>query len=466
MSRTIKIDPITRIEGHARVEVEIDDNDNVTGALFRILDFRGFETFLQGMQVEMMPTVTSRVCGTCPHSHHLASAHTLDKVFSVQPPRAAVLLRTALNLGSILHSHGVHFFALAGPDLLLGLDAPPAERNILGLLKAAPDVAKKALRIRTIGQKITETIGGRGTHPVSCVAGGLATPLGTERCEMLKSLVSEAVPLGVELVNVAKEVLNTKRDLVTSLTEPTHYLGTVNNGALDLMHGALRMRKSDASCDYEFAEDDWRSHLQEEALETSYAKRVVFLADTESFGFRVGPLARLNVCDAIDTPLAQAELEAFRAIAGHPCHQTVMYHYARLVELLYAAEKLQQIIADPEIVSDNVRTSITSTPQSATGHIEAPRGTLIHDYDVDKNGIVTCANLIVATQQNIDAINATVALSAKTYLDKPDDMLLNGIEFGIRCYDPCLSCATHRLGEMKLDVIVSKGGKIQRRARR
>lgn len=466
MARTITIDPITRIEGHARVEVELDDGNNVTGAIFKVMDFRGFETFLQGMQVEMMPTVTPRICGTCPQTHHLAAARAVDKVFQVTPPRAAKLLRDALNLGGILHSHAVHFFALAGPDLILGLDAPPAERNIVGLLKAAPAVVKKALRLRTVGQMVTETIGGRGTHPVACVPGGLAAPLSDTRRVQLAALAEEAVPLCSELVEVAKQALKSKMDLVTSLPEPTAYMGTIEHGNLGLNEGILRLRSADGGHDFEFPDDDWRKYLTEEATPTAYAKRVLCKADTGQTSYRVGPLARLNVADHIETPLANAELKQFRELGGFPCHHTVMYHYARLVEMLYAAEKLSEIVQDPESSSENVRTQITNTPKNATAHVEAPRGTLIHDYEVDQNGIVTRANLIVATQQNMDAINNTVALSAKNYLDQPDELLLNGIEFGIRCYDPCLSCATHRVGEMKLDVTIRRNGDTVRQVRR
>jgi len=376
-----------------------------------------------------------------------------------------LLLRQALNFGSFLHSHGIHFFALAGPDLLLGLDSDPAQRNIIGLLQAAPDVAKKALRLRTIGQRVTEIIGGRGTHPVSCVAGGIAGPLTKERHETLKKLVDEAVPLGVELYKIAKEAVLKQMDLVQSLPLEYNYMGTVNDGALDLYHGDLRLQLADGRA-FDFSEDDWASQMFERAVSTSYAKHVYCRASGDPVLYRVGPLARLNVCDRIETPAANAELEEFRKLGGSPCHQTVMYHFARLIEILYAAEKLAQIIKDDEILSPNVRTMPSGALKSAAAHVEAPRGVLIHDYEVDGDGIVTRANLIVATQQNIASINEVVALSAQRYLDQSDELLLNGIEFGIRCYDPCLSCATHRLGEMKLDVVVRRNGEVVRRARR
>jgi F420-non-reducing hydrogenase large subunit len=226
------------------------------------------------------------------------------------------------------------------------------------------------------------------------------------------------------------------------------------------------LRSPDGGTDLDFSEDAWREHLFEEAVPTSYAKYVYCHTPDGPVPYRVGPLARLNVCDYIDTPAAQAELEAFRAAAGHPCHQTVMFHHARLIELLHALEKLAEVVEDDEIRSDNVKATITKTPQNAAAHVEAQRGVLIHDYEVDGEGIVTKANMIIATQQNASAIDATIAQCAERYIDQPDEVLLNGIEFGIRCYDPCLSCATHRIGEMKLEVVLRRDGEVIREARR
>ena len=346
------------------------------------------------------------------------------------------------------------------------MDAPAADRNIVALLRSVPELAKGALRLRSIGQKVTEVIGGRGTHPVASVVGGLAAPLSADRHETLVKLAEEALPLACLLVETAGDALRSKSDLLHSLPLTTCYLGTVKGGDLDLYDGMLRLKTTDGA-DVEFSEDDWVSRLCEEVNETSYAKYVSCSNSRgEAVHFRVGALARLNCCDRIGTPLAQAELERFRALGGNPCHQTVMYHYARLVELLHAVEALIEIARDDEIRSDNVRTPATGTPRNATAHVEAPRGVLIHDYEVDTNGIVTKANLLVATQQNTAAIDETIRMSAARYLDQGDEALLNGIEFGIRCYDPCLSCATHRLGDMKLDVTVRQRGAVVRRVRR
>jgi F420-non-reducing hydrogenase large subunit len=369
-------------------------------------------------------------------------------------------------MGSILHSHGIHFFVLSAPDFLMGPDVSPAERNIVGLLTRMPDVARKALALRSVGQRVTEVIGGRGTHPVSCVVGGIAAPLSTERHASLKKLAQEGRALAIELVEISRKALVERRELMEALPLKTYYLGTVKDGALDLYDGKLRLRSPEGE-DLEFDENDWMQYLHEETLPSSYAKAVFCKnGKGEEVPFRVGALARLNCADRIDTPLAQEELERFREQFGKICHQTVLYHYARLIEILHAAEKLGQIAEDPEILSTDVRSAQTHGPRSATAHVEAPRGVLIHDYQVDEKGIVTRANLIVATQQNIHAINETIGLSVARLINEPDEALLNGIEFGIRCYDPCLSCATHRVGEMQLHVTIRRGGEIVRSVRR
>lgn len=334
------------------------------------------------------------------------------------------------------------------------------------LLREHPDVARKALELRSVGARVTEVVGGRGTHPVASVAGGLASPLSKSRHGLLVNLSAQALALATDLVETSRSALLSHRDLLFSLPLETHYLGTVKDGALDLYDGDLRLRAPDGSA-FDFSEDDWARYLVEEATPGSYGKQVSFRkADGTLVPFRVGALARLNCADRIPTARAQAELERFREVGGFPCHQTVLYHWARLVELLYAAERLADLVADPEIVSDDVRALGRGTPRGASAHVEAPRGVLVHQYDVDGKGIVTRANLLVATQQNLGPIGRTISQSVEKYLDGSDEALLNGIEFGIRCYDPCLSCATHRLGDMKLAVTVRQGGVVVREARR
>lgn len=467
MSRTIEIDPVTRIEGHAKVRVEIGDDNTVNAAYFHILEFRGFERFVQGMQVEMMPTITTRICGTCPHAHHLVAAKAVDRVFSVTPPRPAVLLRELLNCASYIHSHAVHFFALAGPDLLLGIDSPAEKRNLMGLLEAAPDLAGKALRLRSLGQRIAETVGGRGTHPVAAVAGGMAVALSPEKRETLKKQAAEALELAKVAVQEGKKALVSNKELLSILPLATHNLGTVREGSLDLYDGMIRARRPDGSVALDFAAEDYRSYMFEEAVPYAYSKQVFFKDPSgKPAAYRVGPLARLNCAESISTPLAAAELVQFKEKVGNPCNFTVMNHYARLIELLYCAEKAVELLDDDDIVSPDVKVKTTATPKSAVAHIEAPRGVLIHDYDVDENGIMRGANLIVATQHNVSSINASIKAAAQLFIDKPDNHLLNGIEFAIRCYDPCLSCSTHQVGQMPIEVTVSKNGDVLRTVRR
>jgi F420-non-reducing hydrogenase large subunit len=467
MSRTIDIDPVTRIEGHAKVHIEVNDENQVDAAFFHIMEFRGFERFIEGMQIELMPTLTTRICGTCPHAHHLVAAKAVDAAFNVTPPRPAILLRELLNAGSYIHSHGVHFFALAGPDLLLGIDAPAAKRNLIGLLEAAPELAGKALRLRSLGQKIAETIGGRGTHPVTAVAGGMAVALSAEKRATLQKHAAEALELAKVAVQEGKKALVAKKELLSILPLATHNLGTVREGSLDLYDGVLRARRPDKSVAAEFASTEYATYLFEKATRHSYSKQVFFKdPNGKPAAYRVGPLARLNCADGVSTPLASAELQQFKEKVGDPCNFTVMNHYARLIELLYCAERCVELLNDDEIVSPNVKTKVTSSPKPAIAHIEAPRGVLIHDYDVDENGIMKGANLIVATQHNVSSINATIKAAAQHFMDQPDEVLLNGIEFAVRCYDPCLSCATHQVGRMPLDVTITRDGDVVRRVKR
>jgi F420-non-reducing hydrogenase large subunit len=467
MSRTITVNPVTRIEGHAKVHIDLDDAGKATAAYLHVLEFRGFECFLQGMQVELMPTITSRICGTCPHAHHLVSAKCLDKVFSAPPPRSAVLLRELLNAGSMIHSHAIHFFALAGPDLFLGLGEPRARRNLVTLLDAAPDLARKALRLRSIGQRIAEIVGGRGTHPVTAVAGGMAAGLSADARQTLKDLTAESLELAKVAVEEGKRALN-KSDTIFKMLPPLPVsdMGTVKNGVLDLYDGSLRVKSPEGGLEREFEADAYASHMVEQALPYSYGKQVLLKASPQPLVYRVGPLARINCADSIDTPLANAELEAFRKTWGRPCHQVVLGHYARLIELLHCAEKAAMLASDDAVGSSELQTKPSTTPRSAVAHIEAPRGVLIHDYRVDSNGIIESANFLVATQHNVASINTSIKAAADGFVGQSDDALLDGVEFAIRCYDPCLSCSTHKIGQMPLDLTISRVGQVIRSVKR
>jgi F420-non-reducing hydrogenase large subunit len=461
MGNVITINPVTRIEGHAKVTVELGDDGKVTAALLHVLEFRGFERFVQGMHVEKMPTVTSRICGTCPHAHHLAASKAVDVVFGLEIPRAARLLRELLNAGSMLHSHAIHFFGLAGPDLFMGLDAPAEKRNLIALLSVAPDLGKQALRLRSIGQRIAEEVGGRGTHPVTCVAGGMASGITAESRKLLSSMAEEAVTLTETVVAASRDALAKNDDLLRAFHQPVYDLGTVKDGALNCYDGVIRVRDPEGKTQREFKSSEYRDVMIEEALPHSYAKQVLLRDGNRPY--RVGPLARLNCADTIDTPLANAEWQLFRERWGTPCHFTAAQHHARLVELLHHAEKAVQILKDDEIMSANLRVVAKGTPRHGIAHVEAPRGILIHDFEVDSNANVTAANLLVATQHNIAVINDTVKLAADKFLSASDSMLTNGVEFAIRCWDPCLSCSTHAVGQMPLELVICHQGTTLRR---
>jgi F420-non-reducing hydrogenase large subunit len=467
MSRTLTIDPVTRIEGHAKVHIEIGDDGKVGAATLHVLEFRGFERFVQGMQAELMPTITTRICGTCPHAHHLVAAKCLDAMFSAPPPPAALLLRQLLNCGSMIHSHAIHFFALAGPDIFLGESSPVGKRNLIGLLEAAPELAKKALRLRSIGQMLVEIVGGRGTHPVTAVAGGMSFALTKESHATLKGLAAEGLELAKVVLEAGKKALQKDPALLARLPLATNDMGTLQGNALDLYDGKLRVRRPDGSVALDFVAADYAQHLVEEALPYSYGKQVLLKdAAGATQPYRVGPLARLNCAEVTGTPLGDAALAEWKAACGNPSKLVVAGHWARLVELLHCAEKAVAMLADPAILSPEVRTAPGAIQRHVVAHVEAPRGVLIHDYKVDSNAIIEAANFIVATQHNIASINTTIKDAATRLLDKKDSELLDGVEFAIRCYDPCLSCSTHRVGQMPLEVNLHQGGRTLRIARR
>ncbi len=470
MGKTIAIDPVTRIEGHARVRLDMGDDGSVAEARLIVNELRGFERILVGMEADRMPLVTARICGVCPSAHHLASVKALEAALGVAPPPAAVLLRELLYMGHYIHSHALSLFVLAGPDLVFGIDGDPGTRNIVGVVKAAPEVAKKALALRSLGQKINELVGGRGIHPVTAVVGGTTFDPAPDRLRALRKMADESLSLAQELAKVVKDLL-AKRiaanpAILKTLEQPTFYMGTVKDGKTDFYDGRIRLVDGSGAIAAEFAAADYEKHVFEKALDWSYMKPVYACSGGQDQVYRVGALARVNCADGMATPLAQAELDEFRKAYGRPCHLAVPHIHARLVELLYACERARAIAADPAITGDR-RVPVTFRAGRGIGHVEAPRGTLYHDYEVDEKGIVRGANLIVATQQNYAAINASIRQAAEAFVaGKGDAGLLNAVEFAIRCYDPCLSCATHALGRMPLEIEVRRDGKTLRRVGR
>lgn len=467
MGQTIRIDPVTRIEGHARILLELGESGKVDEAYFCVNELRGFERILVGMEASAMPQITARICGVCPTAHHLAAAKALDNAAGVEIPDAARLLREFMYMGHVIHSHALSLFVLAGPDLVFGLGGDTESQNIVGLVDKEPDLAKKGLRLRSLGQKINETIGGRGIHPVTAVAGGISFTLSDGQFAKLKELTSEAVQLVNELQNRLRDLLTKFLDdnpkLLTELNQPSWYMGTVNGGMLNLYDGNLRLMDESGTIQREVDVTGYRDVLAERAVANSYAKEVYLDLDGTEHLYRVSTLARLNVAEALETPLAHKEFELFRQRFGRPCHNAVLQMYAKMIELVYAVEKANLLINNPLIRGEN-RVRADFRGGRGIGHVEAPRGTLIHDYEIDDEGIVRSANMIIATQQNTAAINRSLKEGANTLMSgESDEKLLNSLEFIVRCYDPCLACSTHALGRMELDVEIRRGGATVRR---
>jgi F420-non-reducing hydrogenase large subunit len=471
MGKTIVIQPVTRIEGHAKVTIQLDDRGNVEDARVNVIELRGFEQFCIGKPVEEMPRITTRICGVCPWSHHLASAKATDAVFGVEIPSAAKKLRELCNSIAYMEEHILQFYFLSGADFVLGPDADYSVRNVIGIASANPELARRVVRVRHMCAKMLEIIAGKAIHPAAAVPGGFSKPLLPEERDQVKEMAEECLELAKFTMKFAKEEIFPKYlDVVKTLgVLTTGFLGTVtDDGALDLYDGRLRLMASDGSYE-EFAYDEYTDYIAEHVepwtyLKFPYAKKwgTFELEFDNPTIYRVNTLARINVCDKIPTPLAQAELEEFREKFGRPAQLTLLYHWARLIELLYNAELVMQLLDDPEITSTDIRKKVEPRAARGIGCVEAPRGTLIHDYETDEQGMLTNVNLIVATCQNNAAINLSVKQAATTLIKegKYDQGILDRVEMAIRAYDPCLSCATHRLDgkiSVKLDIVDKEG---------
>ncbi len=467
MAKTIKIDPVTRIEGHARILLDCDDSGKVEDAFFCVNELRGFERILVGMEASTLPQITARICGVCPTAQHLAAAKALDHAAGVVPPEAGRLLREFMYMGHYIHSHSLSLFILAGPDLVFGLGGNSANQNIVGMVDKEPELTKAGLRLRSLGQKINETIGGRGVHPVTAVAGGISFKLSDGQFARLRELTAEAVQLSSSMLGTVKNLLLRLFDdnplLLEELNLPSWYLGTTNNGKLNFYDGVIRVVDEAGNLKKEFDSREYQDYIVERAVSNSYTKEAFFVHEGEEHMYRVGPLARLNVVDGIETPLAQKELENFRAKFGRPCHNAVIQMYAKMIELVYASERANEIINNPAL-RGTTRVEADFSGKRGIAHVEAPRGVLIHDYEMDSRGIVKAANMIIATQQNVAAINRSLVEGANSLLvDSDDEAMLNSLEFVVRCYDPCLACSTHAIGSMELDVQVRQKGQLIRR---
>lgn len=482
--KKIVIDPITRLEGHGKISVFLNDAGEVENAYLQIPELRGFERFCIGRKAEDMPLLTSRICGVCPVAHHMAGTKTLDAAFNVEPPSASKKLRELMYCGYYVYDHTLHFYYLGGPDFVVGPDAPPEKRNILGVIeKAGLDVAKEVIKHRAYGQRITELIGGKATHPVCGLPGGVSKPLSEEnRLEIEKMAASsvEFAKLSLKLFHSIVLENNKYLDLIRSdaYTLKTYYMGLVDsNNKVNFYDGKVRVVDPTGSEFVKFEPKDYLDHIAEHVEEWTYVKFPYlkkvgwkgFVDGSDSGAFRVGPLGRLNASNGMATPLAQEEYDLMFKTLGRPVHSTLAYHWARLIELLYAAERAVELVRDPEITSSNVRNK-PNEPGEGVGIVEAARGTLIHHYILDRDALIKDVNLIVATVNNAPSINMSIRNAAKGLIHggKVDEGLLNMVEMAFRAYDPCFGCATHfAVGQMPMTLeIHNSQGKLVETVRR
>ncbi len=473
MPKWIKIDPVTRIEGHAKITLQLDDNGHVSDARFHVVEFRGFEKFCEGRPFTEMPGITPRVCGICPVSHLLSSAKACDALLAVDIPPTAKKLRRLMNLGQIVQSHALSFFHLSAPDFLLGWEAPVEKRNVFGLMASDADTARGGIRLRQFGQEVIEVLGGRKIHPAWAVPGGVREPLTSEGRDRVRAKIPEAKATTLGAIELFRRLLK-KFETETQVfgNFPSLFMGLIAaDGSWEHYDGKLRFVDGSGNV---IADQIDPSRYQEfigEAVEgSSYLKSPYYRPMGYPAGmYRVGPLARLNICRRMGTPLADEELERFKALGWGAVTSSFLYHYARLIEVLASIEHIERLLDDPEILSEHLRADAGINKLRGVGVSEAPRGTLFHDYEVDRNGVITRVNMIIATGQNNLAMNRTIAQIARHYIQGPTipEPLLNRVEAGIRAYDPCLSCSTHADGRpaMEIELRSAAGELLDSRAR-
>ncbi len=458
MSKTITINPVTRIEGHSKITLQLDDSGEVSRARFHVTEFRGFEKFCEGRSFREMPAITARICGICPVSHLLTSAKTGDALLAVQIPDAAVKLRRLMNLGQIVQSHALSFFHLSSPDLLLGHDVDPAKRNIMGLIEAHPEIARQGIRLRKFGQEVIEVLGGKKIHPSWAVPGGVNSPLTPEGRDCIRAWLPEVTETASKTLAWFKRCLDSHQDEARVFGSfPSLFLGLVTeNGGLEHYDGRIRIVDATGTIIADQLDPSKYYEYLGEAVEPwSYLKFPYYKPMGYPEGmYRVGPLARLNIASHCGTPMADGELAEFRQLGRGTVLSSFHYHYARLIEILFAIERISELVEDPEIISTQVRSLARRNRWEAVGVCEAPRGTLFHHYKVREGGLLTWVNLLIATGQNNLAMNQTILQIAKHYVNgnQLQEGMLNRVEAGIRAYDPCLSCSTHAAGMMPLHI--------------
>jgi NAD-reducing hydrogenase large subunit len=458
VAREITIDPVTRIEGHAKITIRLDDQGEVAEARFHVTQFRGFERICQGRPVHEMPSLMARICGICPVSHLVASAKACDQILAVEPPPTGADLRRVMNLAQVVQSHALSFFHLSAPDLLFGFGADADGRHLLGMLKANPQLARDGVGLRRFGQQVVESLGGRRVHPGWVVPGGVAAPLAAEQRDRILAALPEALAATERTLAWYKtSLVRWEEEAAHFGNFPSAFMGLVDtDGAVEHYDGTLRVVGADGGLLAERRDPrPYWEYLGEAAEPWSYLKSAYWKDLGYPDGlYRVGPLARLNVADRMGTPGADAELEEYRRRLGRVPASSFHYHHARLVEILHCIERLEVLLRGPDILSPRVRSVAGINRNQGIGVAEAPRGTLIHHYRVDDDGIVQWANLLIATGHNNLAMNKGVLQAARRYLrgDRLREPMLNRVEAVIRCYDPCLSCSTHAIGQMPLQV--------------
>ncbi len=461
MTRKIVIEPVTRVEGHGKVTIHLDDRGNVDQARFHVTQVRGFEKFCEGRLFWEMPVITARICGICPVSHHLASAKAGDAILGVKLTPTAEMLRRLIHMAQIVQSHALHFFHLASPDLLFGMDADPAKRNIMGLIAEKPEIARKGIKLRAFGQKIIEMLGDKRVHPNAAIPGGMNKALSPDRRDEILSQVDDIIADCQFAIDLVKEYYaQHSEEAATFASFGTGYLGLVDNdGNVEYYDGKLRLKDSQGiTLEDNVAPENYLSIIEEKVEDWSYLKFPYYKKLGYPVGmYRVGPLGRLNVADGCDTPLANEEFGNFKKLGNNGVVQgSLYYHYARLIETLNAAEKIKLLVQDEIICSQEIWVNSSKINEEGIGVIEAPRGTLFHHYWVDTSGKIRKVNLIVATGNNNLAMNRSAYEVAKEFIKdgKVTEGILNRVEVAIRCYDPCLSCSTHSLGHMPLEITI------------
>ena len=485
--KTISIDPITRLEGHGKIDIFLTDEGDVAETYLQIPELRGFEKFCEGRPVEELPRIMTRICGVCPEAHHMASAKACDAVYHVEPPPAAKKLRELLYSAFFAGDHATHFYALGGPDFVVGPTAPAAERNILGVIaKVGLEAGKRVIQHRAGAQEVVKILGGKAVHPVTSVPGGVTKGLTEAERQRIETLAREFIEFGEFTLGVFdKIVLGNKAyvDLILGdvYTHKVYSMGTVDaHGKVNFYDGLIRVVDPTGKELVTFPASAYLDNLAEHVkpwsyLKYPYLKKVGwkgFVDGPESGVYQATPLSRLNAADGMATPKAQAAYERmYQTLGGKPVHAVLATHWARVIELLYAAERTLELATDPEITSTDIRTVPTATPSEGVGCVEAPRGTLYHHYATDEKGIVRKVNLIVGTTNNHAAISMSIRGAARKLIHKgveATDGVLNMIEMAFRAYDPCFGCATHSLpGQMPLEVrIHDAAGEVVRVLRR